>query len=77
MPARSFSSAEDDDFPAETIQGLDEVGAFLPASGREGGSGIGSGGDADAEPGFEPQPDGETYWALSRTPLTSLAFTLP
>lgn len=68
MPTTPLSSDDDDGFAAGSAQGLDEVHELLPTDPAAG---------SDDAPGPELGPPPETYWALSRTPLTSLAFTLP
>ncbi len=76
MSARSFSSDGEHDFSADLIRGLDE---FQTAHNGPSGAGDprdGSGADDGGIALDDPGPD-DSYWALSRTPLTSLAFTLP
>ena len=68
MPTPPLSSDDDDGFAAGSAQGLDEFHELLPTGPAAGN---------DDAPGPELGPPPETYWALSRTPLTSLAFTLP
>jgi len=68
MPAQDRSFDEDDGFSGESAQGIDEPDGLLQGD-LEGPVGHVAGG--------APQPPPDTYWALSRTPLTSLAFTLP
>jgi len=64
-----------DAFDADSAQGLDaQMEELLEEFGARGG--------ADAEvPAVDaadaPEGDEDTYWSLSRTPLTSLVFTLP
>lgn len=68
MPAPQPADQDPPGFPAESPRGLDEqLEALLSEVGGEVGG---------AEPSTaDPFPD--TYWRLSRTPLTSLVFTLP
>ncbi|MEI6240708.1 MAG: CPBP family intramembrane glutamic endopeptidase [Planctomycetia bacterium] len=68
MPAPSRSFDDEDGFSAESGQGLDGLpdGRLSTAQPRP-----------DDDPGFDSGPPPDTYWTLSRTPLTSLAFTLP
>jgi len=68
MPTPPLSSDEEDGFAAGSAQGLDGLDDLLFADRAQG---------IDDPPGPELGPPPETYWALSRTPLTSLAFTLP
>lgn len=67
MPSAAFFSDDESGFPDEWEAGLDERAAAalddVP-------------GDAEGDGGGDLRPP-ETYWSLSRTPLTSLAFTLP
>lgn len=65
-PARPFD--EDDDFSVDSVRGLDGRDDTLLADFEAASS------EATAA---EPGPSPDTYWSLSRTPLTSLAFTLP
>ena len=61
-----FSTTEEDDaFPVDSSPGLDAGDELL-------GTGADDGGDVPVE-----EPAGDTYWAISRTPLTSLVFSLP
>lgn len=61
-----FSTAEEDqDFPADSLPGLDRADEVLAAATD----------DAPDVPADDPAR--ETYWAISRTPLTSLVFSLP
>lgn len=61
-----FSTAEEDDaFPVDSSPGLDAGDELL-------GTVADDGGDVPVE-----EPAGDTYWAISRTPLTSLVFSLP
>jgi hypothetical protein len=68
MSASSRSFDEEDGFSVESGQGLDGHDDALP-------------GDLEAVSGeaaaVETGPPADTYWTLSRTPLTSLAFTMP
>lgn len=59
---------EDHGLPADREQGLDEFAHAFPAD-------VASDTGPDDVIPDGPAPD--TYWTLSRTPLTSLAFTLP
>jgi hypothetical protein len=76
MSARSFSSDEEHDFSADLIRGLDEFETAHSGPGGEGDPLDGPAADGGGTALDEPEPD-DSYWALSRTPLTSLAFTLP
>lgn len=61
-----FSTTEEDDaFPVDSSPGLDAGDELL-------GTVADDGGDVPVE-----EPAGDTYWAISRTPLTSLVFSLP
>lgn len=68
MPAPAPSFDEEDGFAAGSSQGLDGLHDVFSSDSAEPGG---------AAPELEPCPSSDTYWALSRTPLTSLAFTLP
>ena len=59
------TTEEDDDFPVDSSPGLD-AGDELLAPAADNGS------DGPAE-----EPAGDGYWEISRTPLTSLVFSLP
>lgn len=76
MPTRPFSSDEEDDFSADSSRGLDGFGSSLNGPG-DGDPATGLEADADPATGAPFEPADDSYWALSRTPLTSLAFTLP
>jgi len=76
MSARSFSSNEEHDFSADLIRGLDESETVQSGPSGEGDPLDGPGADGGGTALDDPEPD-DSYWALSRTPLTSLAFTLP
>jgi len=79
MPARSFPSDEEHEFSADWSPGLDGVESPVPGLGSDGAderSAIGLGAD-DGRSAIGRQPSDDSYWALSRTPLTSLAFILP
>lgn len=68
MPAPAPAFEGEDGFAAGSAQGLDGLRELLPRDSEA------TSGDAHGlEPGLSP----DTYWVLSRTPLTSLAFTLP
>jgi hypothetical protein len=88
MPIRSFPSDEEHDFSADLIRGLDEFGTAVSGQGGAADPTVGAGADGGPDPGAGPGADrgratlddpevDDSYWALSRTPLTSLAFTLP
>jgi hypothetical protein len=76
MSARSFSSDEEHDFSADLIRGLDEFEAVHSGPSGEGDPLDAPGADGGGTALDNPELD-DSYWALSRTPLTSLAFTLP
>jgi len=77
MPARSFPSDEERDFSADLIRGLDEFGTAPVGPGGDADPTVGLRADDGPPVGNEPDSADESYWSLSRTPLTSLAFTLP
>lgn len=62
------SSADEWPFGDDSAAGIDGLEAAVPRDD----AGAGGGDVPDL-----PQPEADTYWSLSRTPLTSLAFTLP
>ena len=68
MPPRSFSSDEDHDFSEDWSPGLDGLRSPIPGLSPD---------DVVDGPPSDEQPADDSYWAVSRTPLTSLAFTLP
>lgn len=68
-PSDLFSSRSEGDDP-----GLPHIHSGLDVSDATSDFGESAGGIP--APG-DPQPSTETYWSLSRTPLTSLVFTLP
>ena len=67
MSTPPFPFDANDDFAADSAPGLDEFDGAPPNAPDE----PATSGAAD------PPSASETYWTLSRTPLTSLAFTLP
>ena len=77
MPARSFPSGEEHDFSADLIPGLDESGTAARGPDGDADPTADSGADDGPPVGHEPDSADDSYWALSRTPLTSLAFALP
>ena len=77
MPARSFPSDEEHEFPADLIRGLDDFATVTSGPGGDADSTIGPGAADGSPAGHGPDPADDSYWTLSRTPLTSLAFTLP
>jgi hypothetical protein len=79
MPARSFPSDDDHDFSGDWSPGLDGIQTPISGLGADGavdGSVLGPETD-DGRPASDEQLADDSYWALSRTPLTSLVFTLP
>jgi membrane protease YdiL (CAAX protease family) len=76
MSARSFSSDEEHDFSADLIRGLDDFETVHSGPSGDGDPLSGPGADGGGTALDDRGPD-DSYWALSRTPLTSLAFTLP
>ena len=77
MPARSFPSDEEHDFSADLIRGLDGFEMIPNGPDRDADPAVVPGTDDEPPVGPEADPADESYWGLSRTPLTSLAFTLP
>ena len=74
----SLHGSENEEFPGESLRGLDEelaeiLDGFGAAAGPGGSDESAAG--AGVDPAASPPP--ENYWSLSRTPLTSLVFTLP
>jgi len=70
-----FSTPSDDDFPNGVPDDIDsQVSELLESVETEATHGRPPDSDPDAS---SEAVDAESYWALSRTPLTSLVFTLP